>query len=211
MASKPKLDVLNEALMSIQERIEKCTAEVQRLKKAEESFAKGMFGLPSSTPSNKQVQDGDPTRQHAPSKTVFKLLGLKKAEAVKKAETYIDEKHPSDREKRYVTKGKPENNLPGDYKAKVSPASQGSDPKVEKVVKDEMGSMKPKMPKAAGTSGMPKAPEAPKAPKAPGAMAKMDLMSTAGRVGPKPTSPGGAMQMSEPKGVFAKLAKKKVN
>jgi len=147
MASKPKLDVLNEALMSIQERIEKCTAEVQRLKKAEESFAKGMFGLPSSTPSEKQVQDGDPTRQHAPSKTVFKLLGLKKAEAVKKAETYIDEKHPSDREKRYVTKGKPENNLPGDYKAKVSPASQGSDPKVEKVVKDEMGSMKPKMPK----------------------------------------------------------------
>lgn len=268
---KTKLDVLTDALNGIQARIEKCTADVQRLKKAEEDFTKGMFGLPSSTPSNKQVLDGDPTRQHAPSKSVFKLLGLKKAESlsksedgcpkckstknqwitavypargtapggggrlgdhggsqayhcrdcnhrypfkpkkeeVKKAETYIDEKHPSDREKRYVTTGKPENNLPGDYKAKVSPASQGSEPKAEKVVKDEMGSMAPKMPKAATGSGAPKAPAAPKPPKAPGAMAKMDMSSQAGKVptGGRP-SPGGAMAMSEKVGVFKKLQKK---
>lgn len=214
------LESLLGVVTGIQASIERCAQDLDRLKKAE-SVAKGMFGLPSVAPSGKQIADGEATKSHAPTKTVFSMLAKKlgKSETLVKANTYTDMQHESDREKRDVTIGKPENNLPGDRPINKIKAKQGSEPEA---VKKEEGM--PKAPKAAGAKATPKvalpkaAPETmktPKAPKAPGAgaMTKNDVPPPpsadpmAGATGGIRPGGRGAMMMSE-KGVFAKLKKK---
>lgn len=83
MSVKSNLEQVQDALSAIQSKIEKTTEDLKRLQKAEEEWTKksALAGKPSS---EKAIADGDPTHQHAPTKTVFKFLAMKKAEKLQK-------------------------------------------------------------------------------------------------------------------------------
>lgn len=74
-------------MKAAQAKIDKYAEELNRLQKMEaagqakiEKLEKGLHGLPSSTPSDLAVADGNATKQHAPTRTVFKILAMKKSE-----------------------------------------------------------------------------------------------------------------------------------
>jgi hypothetical protein len=175
-------------IAAAQAKIEKFAEELNRLQKMEETVAlgKSIGGLPSSTPSSKAVADGDMTAQHAPTRTVFKILALKKAEKAQKAETFLDNDNLSDHDKRFVEKGKPKGNLPPQLEGNWA-GKNDSKPEAEKeapgsggLKKDEaVPSAKPAQPPKPPTAGAVKpagvpaakagtAPSVPKPPSAPG-------------------------------------------
>lgn len=172
--------------------LERLRPQIEHMQKAEE-VGKSLFGLPSHTPSNTAVADGKPTHQQAPSKSVFKYLAKRQKE-IQKAETFIDNLHPSDPEKRNVEMGKPDNNLPGDYKPKKVEA-EGSGGEIIKKADADPSSKPPKQDalKPAGIPGAKAGADVPKPPKTP-------------------MAPGAkGMKKSQKCGVFAKLNSKGVD
>lgn len=213
MAGNENLGKVKEALDAIQTKIEKYTEDLKRLQKAEDEWTKKSSALPGGAPSNKAIADGNPTHQHAPTKTVFKLLALKKSEALKKGETFIDPTHASD-EKRLKRVGE-QGKVPGDEpQKKVSAPGSGGEMSSVKKADAAPGMTAPNKPPTAKSPGGGELKSPAGTPKAPAAgMSKtaetggMDVIRT------KPTgsTPGGLMQMSEKTkapGVFGKLKKK---
>lgn len=167
-----------------QAKIEKYAEELTRLQKMEADgdarMVKSIHGLPSSTPSDMAIADGNSTKQHAPTRTVFKIL------AMKKAETFLDNENLADHKDRYVEKGKPKGNLPpqlennwagkNDSKPEAEVKAEGSGGlKKEEVAPGAKPAQPPKAPtgdavKPAGIPGakVGAAPKVPKPPSAPG-------------------------------------------
>ena len=202
---------------------QKMESEMARLMKAEE-VGKSLFGLPTVTPSQRAMADGQQVHQQVPSKSVFRLL----AQRVQKAETFINLEHPSEpgsdggkkgrqASGRYTEQGKPAGNLPGD--------------RVEKRVREglEVSADNPPKSKTGEKTG---GATMEKAGEDPGKQPTMQTMTVpkpqtgaalkpAGVPGEKagqapsvpkpPAAPGMKGQtMKTEKGVFARLSKKKV-
>ena len=194
-------------LQATQAKIQKFAQELNRLKRAEvdgrTKLAKNEVSLPNSaTPSEAAIKDGNPVKQHAPTRTVFKLL----EERMKKAETFISNDKSAEHDTRLVNKGKPKDNLPpslaGNWSGKndEKPEAEVKAPGSGGLKKDEIqpGAKPPAPPKgptgdAIKPAGIPaaKTGSAPTVPKPP---------SAAGSVG---------STMKSEVGIFKKLKLKK--
>lgn len=189
------LEVAKAVAETIQKKLDEVQAGLARLQKAE-AVGKSLFGMPPATPSDKQAKDGNAAQTKPMKRTVFQVLG--------KGEEFLDRKHLGDPVKRYKEIGY-EGKAPSDRKEKeISAEGSGGD-----VVKKAGENMAAKPPKGVK-------PPSPTVAPAKGSAGADKLQKTPATVPSGKPSPGGLegggepMQMNEPKGVFAKLAKKKV-
>lgn len=187
------LEVAKAVAETIQKKLDEVQAGLARLQKAE-AVGKSLFGMPSATPSGKQIKDGDAAQSKSIKRTVFQVLG--------KGEEFLDRRHLGDQKKRYKEIGY-EGTMPSDRKEKeVSAEGSGGDVKkagADMAAKPPKG-VKPPSPSVAPTKGAAGGDKLQKTPRT----------VPSGNPTPGGVDAGEPMTMSEPKGVFAKLAKKKV-
>jgi len=184
-------------LDAVKRKLDNVVADLARLQKAE-TVGKSLNGLPSSTPSNAAVADGNPDKSKPKmTKTVFRILS--------KGETFIDLKHSADPKKRDKDIGF-EGKVPSDRAEKsVSASGSGSEISKTKAPKSKAAE-KTNDAAALGKAGPDMGAKPPTATKPATPPMAAPKGAAAGTTPAAPKAPGATMKKEV--GVFARLAKK---